>query len=505
MPNVPLVAWLGVAVGGLGGLGFTSTALAADVPAPGVPRAESLLRHGDLPGALAAVTEAVRARPSDVAAEELYIDLLVGTGNAPRALAEMQAYATAHPTSADARYLLGRASPDAAGSRAAYDAALKLDPSHARSLMGLGSVHEALGEFGPAETAYGRAVALDPALAEAWIGRVRTLAKAGRNADALTQARAGWQAVPGEASLALVLAEMVPADAATVLATSLARTPDDPRLHEALAEQKLESGDAPGALKAARNALSIDPTSLDAGRVEIVAREIADGRLDQAGWTSFDAARRKEITDPGAALAAYRSLAPRYPSSSLVMLRIGTVRRAIGERAGVEDMLAAVKLDPTSVEAAGAAGLALVEDGRLTEAEPLLTRAAAARPWDSTLGLARVRAVALTGRTDEAHALAAELLRRFPSDPGVVTTQAGFLCDAGQPEDAYTLVKRGLVDVPDPRLAAAFVRIAPLAGHPNEAAALLEQIVAKTGNQALADAARKLRATAGTPVGVPPP
>src|SRR5687767_12064696 len=74
----------------------------------GTVDAERLLRKGAVPEALAAATEAARADPKDLEARELYVDLLMATGQGSRALREVQELARAQPDNPAAHYLVGR-------------------------------------------------------------------------------------------------------------------------------------------------------------------------------------------------------------------------------------------------------------------------------------------------------------------------------------------------------------------------------------------------------------
>jgi len=458
--------------------------------------AETLLRHGQIGEAIRTAEAAARAAPSDLDAQELYIDLLQVVGQTGRAVAEAQRRVEASPRDPDAHYLLARALPDLEQARASYEAALRLDPNHARSYMGMGAVHEAAGRREDALAAYGRAVALDPKLAEAWLGRIRILGQLGRQSDALTAAREGWRAVPTEPGLALTLAQLDPPSAVAVLEEAVAHVPDDPRLYEALASLALARGDATAAEARAGQALAIDPMLPDATRIRLVSAEIRGARLDLAAWNRLAALRALERTDPAAALAGYPSLVASWPRSALVLLGRSSARRATGSMQGaLDDAVEASRLDPRNTEAVAVAGLLLLDVGRAAEAEPLLAKAATERTWDASLALAWVRALQNLGRAEEASDLLATVAGVHRLDPAVQVAYAEDLVRAGRIDEAYRWLKQTLLLVPDPQLAAAFVRVAPAAGHPEEAAALLDQIVAQTGNPELAEAARRLRAS----------
>jgi tetratricopeptide (TPR) repeat protein len=469
--------------------------LALLAPAHAAADAETLLRQGRIAEAVVAATEAARRAPSDLDAQELYIDVLHLVGLASRAVTEMRARQAAAPTDPDALYLVGRAEPDAAQSRGAYEAALRIDPDHARAHMGLGAVNEGTGNLTAAVAGYTRAVELDASLSEAWIGRMRTLLVLGREKEALEVARAGWRVVPTEPGLALAIAHLDPPSAQQVLEDAAGRVPGDPRVFEALAALALDVGDAETALLRSEQALAIDPALTDASRTRLVAREIRTGRLDRNAWVHLADLRRLEATDPSAALAGYPPLVEAWPRSALVLLGRVSARTSAGRppEEALADARAAARADPDNVEAAAVAGLALLRVGRAAEAEPLLARASRARPWDASLGLARARALQQLGRQGEASALLASIADAHRLDADVQLAYTDDLVRAGKLELAYVRLKECLLLVPDPRLAAAFIRVAPAAGHPEEAAILLDQIVAQTGNAQLADEAKRLR------------
>ena len=106
---------------------------------------------------MAAALDEVKARvaeaPDEVPSHELLIDILFATGRAGLALDLYRGLAENNEGSPDFLYLLGRASPDAASSESAYQAALALDPDHARAWMGIGAVHRAQGQWTAAAVA----------------------------------------------------------------------------------------------------------------------------------------------------------------------------------------------------------------------------------------------------------------------------------------------------------------------------------------------------------------
>lgn len=476
---------------------IATTALAAPVDP-----VDALLRDGNVAGALTAAQAAVEADPANVAATELYIDLMIATGRGAEVLALTRARAESAPTNADLQYLLGRATNDPQQAEAAYRAALAIAPQHPRALMGLAAVSEAKGDITGALAGFSRAVEVDRTLAEAWVGKARNEVRLGRGEAAAATARSGLAVHPRLTGLLVVLGHLAPAEADPLLKAAIAGSPRDAALHDAYAETRLAAGDARTAVAAAKQALALDPTLASAARTATLAREQIEGRLDGAGRRGLAEAAAVEATDRRGSLPRYDALATKYPRSAVVRLSRASVRRSLGDSAGaLQDLADAANADPGNLEAQIAAGTALLRAKRYAEAKVPLGVAAAARPTDLTLGLALIEAQAAGGVNPQALASAEALVIRYPHHPDVVIADAVQLAGVGRAAEAYARVKTALAVTPDPRLAAVFVQVAPAAGHPEEAAAILEQIVQVTGNANLAEAARRLRAMAAEPPG----
>jgi len=465
-------------------------ALAAD-------SADELLRRGRVADALALAAKDAVERPGDLAAQELLIDIRMTMGAQPTAEREARDRVAAHPTDADAHYLLGRARADPKSSRAAYEAALSLAPGHARAQMGMGSLHAAAGRHAEASAAFAAATAADRSLVEAWLGRVRAALAADDLATARTIAAEAHAAVPDAPPLALAAAQLNPERAEATLSETLKRVGADPEVSGALAAHKLANGHPAEAAQLASDALLDDPTIGDARRTLLFARELASGRL--VSMEALEAARRLEVTDPAAALAAYVALVADNPKSSLVLLGRASARRITGDKSGaLQDVIAAALADPTNDEAAAVAGLALREAGRPAEAVLHLRLAFEARPWDPSLGLALVAALREDGNSEAARATIASLAAAMPLDVDVQLHYAQSLLDQRNYNRAYGVLKLAMLIRPDPRLLAAFIRVAPLAGHPGEAADVLEPVAQQTNNPSLMQAVLRLRKMAET-------
>lgn len=425
--------------------------------------------------------------PTDLDNLELYIDLLLTVGMADRAEREFADRLRAGPDRPDNHYLLGRALTDVRYAREAYENALRLDPDHARSHMGIGAVYAALGQGPDARAAYRHALELDPTLTEAWLGLVRLHGMAGDGAAATRVAEEGLAAVPNDPGLALAVATLVPGRAGAVLPPAVAATPDDAALRAALAAHLLAAGEPAGARDEAIRALAIDPTHAEARRIAMVASELAAGRLTAAQAVQAEAAAgRPRKLD---------ALVEAAPTSLVVRLLRASLHREAGELEAARDHLQAARdVVPIDPEVNGALGQVLLQLGRPGEALTPLTIAAQASPWDAPLQVTLAAALQQTGDTARALDLLTRLADERPLNVVVQGAYAQALVDAGRSEEAYQALKRSLRLLPDPRLLAAFVMVAGESGHHAEAADLLDQLAASSGSDDLAAKAKAMRA-----------
>jgi len=459
-------------------------------PAYAQPSAEDLLRLGHLDLAIQQASEDARERPSDMAAQELYIDLLLSMGLAGRAAKHCDERRRLAPSNPDAHYLVGRAARTADSAQQAYEAALRLDPDHARSFMGMAAVHSASGRRDAAVTGYARAVQLDPSLSEAWLGWIREVSHRDR-ADARAIAEKAKLAVPGEPSVYLWLGLLDPENALEALVEGLKQVPLDARLHATQAERLLEVGRSAEAGQAAEEALRIERHNPTALRVQLYAQEIGSSRLDVAGYRMIQE-RMDAAPDP----SRWAVLVERYPTSALVWLGRANARRAVNDLPGHDqDLHHAVGVDESNVEAQAAWGLRLLALGQPKTAWTHLEVASRARPWDVSVGLALAQAVGQSGDTDAQGNLLAVLAERHTMDIRVARVRAQWLLDQTQYEEAYRYVRETLQRLPDGQLGVALVAAALQTGRHQEAASVVEAIGQEVGNTRLVEAARQLRAT----------
>ncbi len=453
------------------------------------PSAEDLLRLGQVDQGMQQAQQDARERPADMVAQELYIDLLLSMGLAGRASTYCDVRRRSAPSDPDAHYLVGRAARTAADAQRAYEAALRLNPDHARSFMGMAAVHSAAGRRDAAVSGYARSVQLDPSLSEAWLGWVREVSYTDA-AEALQVARQAKVAVPAEPGVYLWLDQLEPAAALAHLTDGLAMVPVEARLHAAYAVRLLEAARVGEAGVAADAALQRQPQNASALNVQLYARELGSGRLDIAGYRKIQTLLQG---DPKPDL--WGPLIERHPTSALTWLGRANARRAAGDLSGHDrDLKQAVVVDESNIEARGAWGLRLLSLERTPEAMPHLEVAARARPWDVSLGLALAAAVGVTDGASEQGELLAVLAERHTMDLRVARTRAQWFLDQGLYEEAYRYTRETLQRLPDGQLGVALVASSLQTGRHQEAAALVESIGKEVGNTRLIEAARQLRA-----------
>jgi tetratricopeptide (TPR) repeat protein len=469
--------------------------LLVSVDAFAAPRAEELMLAGRLREALPAAKAEANAAPTDVDAQERYIDVLLTLGLPQIAADTYRARLAAAPGDADLHYLVGRSVPTAEDASEAYERALRIDPDHARSHMGMGAVHRSLDDLEDAEVAYRRAVGLDPGLSEAWAGLGVTLVSQGRWEEALAAARNGMKYAPDEADAYLAVAVLAPAETEAVIARAVVAAPLDPRVHAAQAELLLERGDGAGARRSVDRALAIDPSQPDALLMAMFADAQVAQTLDAAGYRALVANQRRESEDPAAALDAYDGLIGQYPHCPLPFMSRARVRSGLGDGAGARsDLEKALALDPGNVEAQGAFGLLLYTQGRSAEARPWLDEASRKRPDDASLCMAAAMAAADSGDGRGAMQRMATASDRWPYDTRVALTRAQILSRNGELETAYLVLREALARAPEIRVALALAAAARDTGRFGEAASILEEMGRLMGDARFAEVASRLRA-----------
>ncbi len=461
----------------------------------GAPRAiagdaELLLSEGKVAEALEAARDEATASPGDLDAQELYIDLLLAFGLGPRAERRYRARVREQPEDPDSWYLVGRSAVGADDAREAYEAALRFDPEHARSHMGMAAVHLAAGRIERASAAYAIALQGDASLSEAWLGLVRSLAAEGHVAEALEAAKHAQTRIPEEPGIYLALATLAPDQARTILLQGTERAPGDARLHARLAEELLAAGDGASALRSSTTALQRDERLSDALRAKIFAEEMVKDRIDGSGYQSV---RELVAVEPAAALPRWDALVEAYPRSSLVRAGRARVYEVTGNVAAAGADLEVAQRLGTNTEVQAALGLLRLREGHAAEAAPLLALAWESRSWDVSLGLALAEALFQSEQVPGAMKLLEGLAATQPFDLRIGRRYAQALLDADEPEKAYSFIRQRLGRVPDPQLGVALIAAALATGRTVEAASIVEDIAEQTNNPRLREAATRLR------------
>jgi tetratricopeptide (TPR) repeat protein len=470
-------------------LHLAGAALAAD--------AQTLIRQGRIDEAVPAAEHEAQAAPGDLDAQERWIDLMLALGQQGRVQEQYAKLAHEHPDDPDAHYLVGRAAVDPEICTVAYERALRLNPDHARSYMGLGALARAEGKLREAAEMYQRALRLDPRLAEAWGGLLATTLASGDGKAVLDVARAAVSQVPEAPEGWLALAAFSPDEAGRALREATRRAPWDARGWSALANQLLLEGDASGALDAAKRARGIDPVDKGAILAELHAKAILAGTLDKAGHRALLDARDLQAKQPEAARPLWDTLVTRYPRSALPLLGRASAR-VVADPAGARaDLEKALQLDPKNDEVAATLGLMLAKAGEAKAAAPLLDRAVANRPRDGALALAAAHAHEKAGDAAGAVVRIAAAEQQFPLDLEIAVTHVAMLSAAGRHPEALQVAKDALARMPDLRLELAVAAAAAAGGRYLEAAAVYESLGKRTGKQAFLDTAVRLKEKGG--------
>jgi len=464
----------------------------------GVARADvgpalELLRSGEVAEALATAEAEVLESPRDVPSHELIIDISMNLGLGYRVEARYLAVAEAMGEQAWAWTLAGRAATTAVAARAAYERALRADPSYARAQTGLGDVDRAEGELASAEARYWAAIAQDPGLAEAYTSLGGLLLALDRQAEALATCRQALVAVPGDPEAYLAAAQLDAATAETTLRKGVRQVPNDTRLHAALGDELLEGGQLDEAAASYRRSLALDPHQPDLVSAAILVEEVADGRLEAGVRESLRRAKALTGTSPVAAVDLVNQLALRHPDSFLVHMARGYVLAETGDRPGAERSLRrALLIRPSDPDAQATLGLLLLSQGQGAEAWPLLDAARQERPRDVSVAISAAMARAQVQGPAAAAQDLAVTADRFPTDVRPVMALATLLNQLGNLEGAYTVLHRSVERFPHPTLLLAAAGAARDVGRDAEAATHLRTLADVTGEERWREAADDL-------------
>ncbi len=446
----------------------SSQSFAQPAAAVFVPVSDELMAtvwSGELQQALRAVNGALALSPGDLELSVLVVDLHLSMGQPGLALSFARREVQRDEQNADGYVLLGRAHVTVDKALAAYEQALTLNPQHARAHLGQGALLRAKGRSVQAHAAFERAATLQPGLGEAWSGWVLSLLDEGQPQQAIAVLRQGLSAAPGASELSLMLSVLEPAEGVALLERAIKRQPRDPRLFAALADLKLQAGQAWEAQGMARKALALAPQRKDAALTLMFANEMVASRLDLRGYQDLLKLRGLDEKSQEQARKLSQDLAKRYPSCSLVWLERARVQSGNPEMA-ISALKKALDLDADNIEIRAALGAALAPN-HPGEAIEHLQRAFRVRSRDTSLGLKLAGAYAKSGRLESSLDLLVDLIASEPTAGALVMLAA---------------VARELDRV-------------------EFAIALIEDVALKTGQADLLALAKRLRSGSTTPGG----
>lgn len=266
--------------------------------------------------------------------------------------------------------------------------------------------------------------------------------------------------------------------------------PDDETVLSELARLSEKVGDVPAAVRYREKLAELSPVPSTRARMHVIAgqllvpvdaakaraqfeRAVAADPANQSAWNALLWDARAE---GNAALAekyleerAYKTELPRARASAFVELADARAKRGdvAGARRAYEEAAAS---DPTNEPAAVALALALVDEGRYAEAEPLCDVAVAAaerdKDYERMLALRRAQARAATGLGKPDRALAAMLAAYHAregsleakeeliaaavpmrADPQVLTARDALIDIADHPDGLSVEARAGLADI----------------------------------------------------------
>lgn len=274
------------------------------------------------------------------------------------------------------------------------------EPDNDTALYRLGLLHHRAGRPADGATLIGRAIALNPDIAERHVNHASALIATGRPAEAEAAARRALALAPGmpEAQLNLasaLLALKRAADAEALVREAVAVRPEWPEAWLNLGFARYQQGDAAGAVEAYRAALARRPDYLlchrnlgnallalgRAAEAEAAYRAALDLRPDDAEALSGCAAALRSLgrLDEGIALAE-RAIAVE-PRLGGAHANLGSLLHEAGRSdAAVDSFRRAVPLVPNPVEILASLGGVLFRLDRLDEAEAALRQALARAP-----------------------------------------------------------------------------------------------------------------------------
>ncbi len=273
-----------------------------------------------------------------------------------------------------------------------FEQAASVEPQAADIQFYLGETHRLMGAYDQAETAYNRAIELNPAFAPAYLGRYQARKAGGKAGNLQADLDEAILIDPNlgtayleRAVLSLEQGDLEAAQEDLLEAGEL--LPDSPLLAYYTALYQLESGEPASALLQARRALQLDETYLPAYRL-LGQLALLNGQPEEAlesletyliyqpqdadAWVLIGQAYLDQGDLSQALKSVERAIAITDSAKDVYYLR-GLIQLAQGEgQKAVNDLLAARQQEPRSFDIDLALGQALIIAGRLQEGLPVL-------------------------------------------------------------------------------------------------------------------------------------
>lgn len=336
-----------------------------------------------------------------VAAQTLLGDIHLARGHVALADKAYSAALKVSPTSAPALVGLGEAlfeSGRYAEALARFEAATQTDPSFLRAQIGAAKSKLSLDRIEDATRALAglsKAQPKDPVVAF-WYGRALEAAGDGDRANAVYHA--AIDAAPPSPALVNVYVALATLqnqrgqaeDAQKTLADAKNKLPESAPLHRALGHLALDQNRLPDAVSELSRALELDPEDLTA-RFELGVAFRRSQRYDEATKV-FDEVAAVDRDHPGLALerglifeatghaaealTAYEGALAKSPNDPELMLRVGCGKVSADQAAEAEDVLRKVLAQrPNSAETNFCLGRALLAEEKIADSQRLFDRA----------------------------------------------------------------------------------------------------------------------------------
>lgn len=221
------------------------------------------------------------------------------------------------------------------------------------------------------------------------------------------------------------------------------------------AEVRMRAGDVAGALPLARQQAASRPDDLDAQELYIdlglglglrhhVEALYRDRVADNPNDADAHYLLGRVVPSPDEALEAYNKTLELSPEHARAPMGIGAVKRATGDLPGaIDSYKTALQRDPTLVEAWSGLQAALLQAGRIGEAQQTARRFLQAIPDEPDPYIA-----VATLEQDRALEVLAVGVKRVPDDPRLHALYARTLLDDGQAGPALAQVRTALQRAP---------------------------------------------------------